>query len=410
MLDVKILFFIKKTKLLKTGEAPIYLRFTINGQREEITTKRSILPEMWNAERQCARGSTRPANEINTFIHDETIKIRNVIIQLEQNNSFIDANVVMNKYLGKGKSSNTILELFQKHNDECYQLIGKDLRKSTVERYSTCARILKEYIQHQYKKDDVNIREIDYDFIKDFEFYLKTVRKCNNNTTVKYIKNFRKIILIALKRKMISYDPFFEIKFKLDKVNRDPLTMDEIRNLINKKFDNERLDQVKDMFVLGCFTGLSYQDMKDLSQSHLRIDSDGTTWINKTRYKTDVPFIVPLLTVPLEIFKKYENHPVCKIRNRLLPVLSNQKMNAYLKEIADICGIEKKFTTHLVRHTFATTVALAHRIPINVISKILGHSNARMTEIYALTLTPEVKSAMLGIDQELNDFFKKESK
>ncbi len=303
-------------------------------------------------------------------------------LEFEEKGLEVTASALRNSYLGIEENPRTILLVFREHNERCKSLINIDFAPGTYQRYETCYNHVKQFILITYHKNDLPLTEVTQQFIKDFEFYLKTKRQCCHNTAIKYPKNFKKIIRIALANNWIKKDPFSSIKFHLDEVDMDYLTETELNSLMKKQFGIERLQQVKDVYLFCCFTGLAFIDVKNLNQNHI-IEKDGRLWIKKRRQKTKNWCNIPLLDPAVQLIKKYENNPVCKTRTILLPVLTNQKMNAYLKEIADLCGIEKNLSTHTARHTFATTVTLANQISIEVVSKMLGHSSINMTKKYA---------------------------
>ena len=246
----------------------------------------------------------------------------------------------------------------------------------------------------KYNITDINIDKIDHAFITDYEFYLRTVRKCANNTAVKYIKNFNKIIKLCIANDWLDKNPFANYKSKVKEVERVYLSEGEIQNIINKDFKNERLSLVRDIFLFSCFTGLAYIDVKNLTRSHISIGIDGDKWIFTHRQKTETASKIPILSVTQMIIDKYENHPQSVNEEKLLPILSNQKMNAYLKEIAAVCEIEKELTFHIARHTFATTITLTNGVPIESVSKMLGHKNLRTTQHYAKVLDKKVSEDM----------------
>jgi site-specific recombinase XerD len=237
----------------------------------------------------------------------------------------------------------------------------------------------------------------------EYEFYLRSVRKCNNNTAVKYVKNFHKIINQCLSNGWLNKDPFVNYKAKVKEVVREFLSEADIESMINKEFVSERLDLVRDIFVFSCFTGLAYIDVKQLTKTHISLGIDGDNWIFTTRQKTDTASKIPLLPIAQQIVDKYENHPVCLNENRLLPILSNQKMNAYLKEIADVCGINKDLTFHIARHTFATTVTLTNEVPIESVSKMLGHKNLRTTQHYAKVPDHKISNDMMILKEKFKN-------
>jgi site-specific recombinase XerD len=250
--------------------------------------------------------------------------------------------------------------------------------------------------------NDIDINRINHAFITDFEFYLKSVKKIGNNTSVKYIKNFGKIIRICMANGWLDKNPLINYKAKLKEVNRDFLTMDEVNLIGSKSFLSTRIELVRDIFVFSCFTGLAYVDVKRLTRNHINIGIDGGKWIFIEREKTKVRSAIPLLPRAQEILTKYENHPVVLNTNVALPILSNQKMNSYLKEIADVCGINKELTFHIARHTFATSVTLANGVPIESVSKMLGHSSIKMTQHYAKVLDKKIGEDMAVLRSRLN--------
>jgi len=258
---------------------------------------------------------------------------------------------------------------------------------------------IKSFIHAKYQQQEMQLQSINHEFIKNFEHYLKKIRNCSHNTTVKYIRNLRKIIRIALSNDCIKLDPFRNIRYSLKEVNRAYLTNSELKLLINKDFSIERLRRVKDIFIFCCFTGLAFSDVKSLTRENITIGINNQRWLRTKRKKTGNPSEIPLLQVPIAIIKKYENDPICVLEQKLLPVGSNQKMNAYLKEIADLCNIKKNLSTHTARHTFATTVTLTHGVSMEAVSKMLGHSNLSTTKQYARIVDTLIIDEMKKVQQ-----------
>lgn len=293
-----------------------------------------------------------------------------------------------------------LLEVFQEHNNQVEQLIGQDFAAGTAERYRSAKKHLAEYIKYDYKKDDIPIQDVNHKFITGFEYYLKAVRKCSHNTAIKYVVNFKKIIRIAYANDWITKDPFARWKVRLKNVEREYLTQEEIDHLLETNFHTLRLEQVRDIFVFCCFTGLAYADVKKLSKDDINKGVDGELWINTSRTKTKSKANIPILPTAQAILNKHAYSPDLK-NDRVLPVLTNQKMNAYLKEIAHISGIKKNLTTHLARHTFATTVTLSNGVSIESVSKMLGHRNLRTTQHYAKILNRRVSEDMQMLREKL---------
>ncbi len=378
----KVLFYIKRTKTLKDGTAPVYARVTVNGQRVEFGAQQSIEEDLWDNKKGCARGSSKEAKELNSSLDLIKAQLQQHKMELSEQGKLITAESLKDAYLGIEDERKTILDVFKEHNEQCKGLINIDFAPGTYKRYETCYRHVERFISDKYKKSDVQLNAVTAKFVKDFEFYLKVKRKCNHNSTVKYLKNFKKITRVALANGWLKTDPFSNIKFRLEEVDMDFLNEDELNTMMQKKFDIERLQQVKDVYLFCCFTGLAFTDVKSLVYNDI-VEKDGQLWIKKKRQKTKNWCNIPLLAPAVQLMDKYKDHSVCQINKTVFPVLSNQKMNAYLKEIADLCGIKKNLSTHTARHTFATTVTLANQISIEVVSKMLGHSSITMTKKYA---------------------------
>jgi site-specific recombinase XerD len=294
-----------------------------------------------------------------------------------------------------------LLEIFKEHNKQMAALVNKQYAPNTLRRYVTVLRILQEFLQWKFQVKDLDIKDIDHSFITSLDFYLRSVRNCNNNSTCKYIRNFKKIILSCVAHGWLAKDPFLNYKAKLEDVERDFLSEEELAMLSAKQFTIHRLTEVRDVFLFCCYTGLSYADVKNLKHSEISTGIDGYKWIFTNREKTEEASRIPLLPVPLELMKKYKNHPACENRGLVLPVISNQKMNAYLQEIKELCSINKQLTCHIARHTFATTVTLSNGVPMETVSKMLGHKSVRTTQIYAKVIDKKVSTDMTLLRSKL---------
>jgi site-specific recombinase XerD len=389
-----LLFFIKKNKIRTNGTAPIYLRITIDGKAAEIAAKRYIDPKKWDNKAHKAVGNSQEAKILNAYLKTLEQQVYDFHYLMLKEEDFVTAESLKSKLLGTDVTTRMLIPIFQEHNDKVEALVGKDFAPGTLERYKTSLKHTQEFLNWKYKVSDIDITKIDHVFIMDYDFWLRSVRKCANNTAVKYIKNFKKIIRLCMANGWLSKDPFLGYKAKLKVVERPYLTKDEIQAIYEKEFASDRLNQVRDFFIFSCFTGLAYVDVKQLSKSNINIGIDGDQWIFTRRQKTDTSTRVPLLPLARELVLKYENHPQCVNSDVLFPILSNQKMNSYLKEIASICGINKELTFHIARHTFATTVTLSNGVPIESVSKMLGHTNIKTTQHYAKILDKKVSEDM----------------
>lgn len=399
--NFSMLFYLKKQKNYTTGLAPIYQRITVNGRRAEITTNRECDPMKWNSHAGRAIGTKEEIKSLNAFLDSLQAKTYEVHRYLYENEKEITAETIKNRMLGKSEKARMLIEIFKEHNRKVKSLVGKEFAPLTYKRYQTSLQHTQSFLSYKYGVVDIDIRKVDPEFIAEYDFYLRGIRKCNNNSTLKYIKNFGKIIRICLTNGWIIKNPFVNYKGKIKTVNRVYLTEEEIQRMADKSFDIDRLSQVRDVFLFCCFTGLAYIDIKKLKISEITKGVDGGLWIFTNRQKTDTRSAIPLLPIATQLIKKYSNHPLCISKGMPLPVPSNQKMNGYLKEIAEICGIQKTLTSHIARHTFATTVTLSNGVPIETVSKMLGHSSIKQTQHYAKILDLKVSSDMLLLKQKL---------
>ena len=396
---LSVLFIIKKSKLLKNGEAPICMRITVNKRVAEVMIKRSISVDLWNQKKECSKGKDRVAAELNHYINTVRAKVLQIHRELEIDNKTITADIIKDCFYGRDKVQRSLLGVYAEHNEKCRALIGKEYTESTVTKFDTSINRLKEYIRSCYHRDDIMLVELDGQFIRNFDFWLKTDKHCQNNSALKHLKNLKKVVRIALANDWIKKDPFYGIRFKQEEVNVEFLSREELDILMNKEFAIKRLEQVRDIFVFCCFTALAFVDVQQLSREHLIKDNNGALWIRKARQKTNQMCNIPVLSIPKRILGKYEDNAECIKKGVLLPVISNQRMNAYLKEIADLCGIAKRLTTHVARHTAATVVFLANDVSMENVSKILGHSNIRMTQHYARVLDSSIMRDMANVER-----------
>lgn len=398
---MSILFYVKSSKASKNGLLPIYQRITINGTRIELSTSKFVEKSKWNSAAGKIKGNSEEARLINSYLDILQSKAYETEKWMVNNNQEINAQTFKNKFLGIEERQRKLLVIFEDHNKKMKELVGKEFSINTYKKYETALSHTREFLKYQYNLNDISIKQVDIAFINDFDFYLRNTKNCNNNSTIKYIRNFGKIVKQCYVNGWIEKDPFLNYKGKVKEIERTYLSEDEIESLLNKEFKIKRLELVRDMFLFSCFTGLAYIDVYNLKKSNIVMGIDGEKWISTYRQKTESASKIPILPVTQMIIDKYENHPICISGNRLIPILSNQKMNAYLKELADICEIEKDLTFHIARHTFATTVTLTNGVPIESVSKMLGHKNLRTTQHYAKILDRKVSEDMKILKDKL---------
>lgn len=326
-----LLFQLKKAKMQSGGTAPIYLRLTVGKERVEIATKRSVEPDRWNSIAQKVTGTASDSKSINADLKTLEQKVYEVYREMIEKKLPIDAQSVKDRYNGieEPEACRMLVAIFEDHNRQMEALIGREYAPATAIRYQTTLKHVINFLKWKYKVSDINIRDLDHEFVISLEFYLRTVRNCNNNSAIKYIKNLKKIVHMCVANDWLTRNPFINYKSKIKEVIREFLSSNELEIMAKKKMVSARLTQVRDVFLFSCYTGLAYVDVKKLKRSEISTGIDNHKWIFTTRQKTDTASRIPLLPDALNILKKYENHPECLNENRLLPVLTNQKMNAY---------------------------------------------------------------------------------
>ncbi|MEG1898781.1 MAG: site-specific integrase [Bacteroidales bacterium] len=393
----KVLFYLKKGAEKKNGEVMIMARITVDGKICQFSTKQSVHPKDWSVKSCRAIGRSAAIVQINNLLDEVKSSLHTIYHDMQRRDNYVTAEKVKNEFLGHGQTSETLLAMFTKHNEDVKALVGISKSPATFQKYEVTRKHLSDFIQYKYRISDISMNEITPMFINDFEVYLMTACKCSANTTAKFMQFFKRIVLIARNNGILAGDPFATYKIRLKKVDRGYLTEAEITTILKKKLVSERLEQVRDVFIFSCFCGLAYIDVKNLTQDNIRTSFDGNLWIMTKRQKTDTTVNVPVLNIPQMILEKYKGQLP---NGMLLPVISNQKLNAYLKEIADVCGIEKNLTFHLARHTFATTTTLAKGVPIETVSKMLGHTNIETTQIYARITNSKISNDMQGLSEK----------
>jgi integrase len=388
-----LMFFLKHPKNYEKGDKYIYLRITVDGISKELSTKREWDPGRWHVRSGRALGTKEDAKTLNLMLDAIALKAQNARWMLIEENKEITAQNIKNYLIGIDDRK-TILKAFSEHNVQVKALVGKEYAWGTYDLFNRTFTHTQAFIKWKYRADDLDIKKLDYEFISQYSYYLKSVKDCQHNTTMKYLTYFKKIVLLCVKYGWLDRDPFTAFKMNRKEVEKPFLTESELNVIADKAFPSERLINVRDLFLFSCFTGLAYADVKKLRKDEIVIGVDGEHWIMTHRQKTDTASRIPLLPQALQILNKYRDHAQTAITGKMFPILTNQKMNAYLKEIADVCGISKNLTFHTARHTFATTVTLSNGVPIETVAKMLGHKNLRQTQHYAKVLDLKVGNDM----------------
>lgn len=380
-------FICRSSKAGKDGLSPIELSIIINGQRKYITTDRRVKASSFNTKTQ----KVAKDKATNEYLEALRAKVYAQETEMIKNSIEVTMETFIDIYKN-GFTSNTItiLQLFKLHNDQFVTLVEKNLcAATTLDKYNVTKSYLESFIKEQLNKEDILVKDITPKMVEDFFIYL--LESMSNNTAVQKMKQLKKVLKMAVEEGYIKVSPF-KMTLKKEDVEVDPLTLPELRKIRSKKITIERLARVRDMFVFECYTGLAFTDMANLTQDNFVTDANGAEWIIKSRQKTKIKSTIPLLAPAKEVYLKYQGE---------LPTLTNQKYNSYLKELADICGIEKNLHSHLARHTFATTL-LNNGVDMVSVSKVLGHANSRITEkVYAKMLPDTILSKVHNVASKI---------
>jgi integrase len=399
-----ILFWINASRA-KNNRAKIYARITVNQKRANISLKYSVDIDMWDRNKARVKGSDENARIINHYLEQVHLKLFQSYQQLSDEDKAITAQAIKARFFGEDKQHHTLQDIINYHNAKMEYKLHPD----TMRHYKTNQKYIKRYLKKEFKTDDIYLKDLSYGFALGFENFLRAYqpndyhRKIGNNAIMKHIQRLRKIITLAYHLEWIDRDPFAKFKPKLVKTKREFLSKAELQQIENLSVSIERLEIVKDLFIFSCYTGIAYTDIMQLTKDNLILGIDKVYWIITKRQKTGNEVKIPMLSKAKVLVDKYNGHPRTLVRNTLFPNLSNQKINSYLKEIADLCGITKNLTFHMARHTFATTVTLSNGVPIETVSKLLGHTNITTTQIYARVIEQKVSEDMKRLQEKFKN-------
>jgi site-specific recombinase XerD len=377
----------------------VYARITVNKTRCELSLRQYLHKKDWNEIKGIAKPKNEELKQLNSHLEEVRGKLVRHYRELLMQGKEVTAESVKDAYAGKVVEEKTysLLWLVAHHN----MMMKAVLKKGSMKNYYTTEKYLKDFLKKNYHKGDVLLKDLNYEFITAFEFFIRShpVKKndpCTNNGTMKHLERLKKIVAWAWKNEWIEKNPFIGFQLKFKRHQRDFLQANEFTAIEQQDFDNPILQKVRDIFVFSCYTGLAYIDVTELKPENIITHIDGTQWIKTSRAKTDTSVNVPLLKPALVILEKYTKEKEALVRETVFPWISNQEINRSLKIIAEVCKIKKHLTFHLARHTFATTVTLINGVPIETISKMLGHTKLSTTMIYA-----KVTQSKIGIDMQL---------
>ena len=396
----RVVFYLRSNYVNKEGKTSVMLRIYLNNERLSLgSTGISVKSSQWDKEKERIKGRTTEALNTNLQLDNIASGLQSIFRRIEMSD-VVSLERIKSEFLGKKEEIDTLMQLFEKHNGDVAKQVGVSVGKATLQKYNVCKRHFSEFLEKQYKRSDLKLTELTYVVIREFDLYLRTEVGQNPNTATKTMKTFKTITLLGQKMGVLLHDPFMNHRFHIEPVNRGFLTDEEILLIANKDLGISRLELVRDIFIFSCFTGLAYIDVSNLTPDHIVTLGD-KQWIMTQRQKTSVETNVLLLDIPKAIIAKYGGKTY---RNgKLFPMLTNQKTNSYLKEIADICGIKKNLTFHLARHTFAT-MSLSKGVPMESVSKMLGHTNIRTTQIYARITNKKIEHDMEELVDKLDKF------
>jgi site-specific recombinase XerD len=397
-----ILFWINASRAIN-DEAEIYARVTVNQKRVNISIKRKVNISQWDVVKKRVKGHSSAAKQINQYLDQVYAQLFQIYQDLKFQEVFITAQLIKSNYTGESEHSKSLLNLIEYH---CKK-IEHTLAKGSIRNFGVTESYLNKFLKQTKKTSDIILKDLDYKFLCDFECYLYAYwpldhpKAMSQNTIMKHIQRLRKMVTLAYHMEWIVKDPFVRWKPTFEKREREFLSDNELFNMENFKFDIESRDRVRDLFVFSCYTGISYVDIMNLTKNHIVKGIDGSNWIMTKRQKTKTPVKEPILAKAEELIHKYKNHPMTEVTGSLLPIITNEKLNQYLKEVAFYCGIKKNLTFHMARHTVATTITLSNGVPIETVSKLLDHTKIATTQIYARVIERKVSDDM----QALKDKF-----
>ena len=395
----KVSYYVRSNYENKRGKSPLMIRIFLNGEMLNLgSSGLNIDKKLWNNSTSRMKGRTAEALNVNAQLDKISISLQDILKQYKDDPD-LSLDKIKSVYLGKDRPKTTFLEFYDKYLEDVKFMIGAGKTKATYDKYSATKKHFMKFLELKYGRKDIRPKELTHVMIHDFDIYLRTTGGLKSNSATKTLKFFKTIVIFAQKCGIMSHDPFVNHHFHLEYVDRGFLTDEEIQVIMKKEFPTQRLEQVRDVFIFSCFCGLAYIDVANLKEDNI-VELDGKKWIMTKRQKTNIPSNILLLDIPLKIIDKYKGKTK---GGKLLPILSNQKMNSYLKEIADVCGIKKTLTYHCSRHTFAT-MTLSKGVPIESVSKMLGHTNIKTTQIYARITNKKIEEDMTKLAEKLESF------
>lgn len=394
-------FFLKKLRAKKNGSCPIICRITINGLRSEFSTNEYVLPENWDSTKNRLIGKTEELKQVNFHLSELVVRIHEIHRDLQVKGKRITADFLRSKVRGQAENDKTILKCFQYHNEHMKTKIGIEFSQGSLKNYEVTYRFLCEFIRKKYGCDDLDLLEMNHEFLVNYEVFLSQNKTTKHNGTIKHIQRIKKVMNMAIRNEWIDKNPFAKYVCRLKKFNREYLDKNELEIIENIELNNKKLEMVRDVFIFSVYTGYAFADVQLLSPENIKPGNDNHLWAYVYRAKTNVSCNIRLLPPALKILEKYMSLENKKDPSKIFPIYSNQKTNQYLKDVAKLAGINKKMSFHMARHTFATTVTLTNGVPLETVSKMLGHTNLKTTQIYSRVIEEKVSEDMGKLSKRL---------
>lgn len=399
----KILFYLKRNAPKKSGLVPVMCRITVNGKISQFSCKLDVEEKLWNVQSGKMSGKSLASQEANRMLDKIRVGVTKAYQEISDKDNYVTAEKVRNTFLGMGQNHKTLLAVFRQHNEDYAKQVGKMKSQRSYWKYCTAYNHLSEFIKQRYKMSDIALKELTPAFITDFELFLRIEKNHCTNTIWSYMMPLKRMVYMSINNGWLQRDPFYAYSISPEPTKRGFLTKEEIALLINGKFKKQSYELIRDLFIFCTFTGLTFIDMYNLTTGNLQTSFDGHLWIKTNRQKTGVESDIRLLDVPLRIIRKYEGMAE---GDKLLPVPCYANCKYGLKVIAKKCGIEKNVTWHMSRHSYATTVCLSNDVPIETLSKMLGHRSIRTTQIYAKITGEKISRDMELLSQKIESMEK----
>lgn len=401
--ELKVHFYLRKTDEKKNGECPVIGKITIGKDVVQFSAKLTAKASLWDIVSGRVTGKSKHATEINATLDKINVAVNTSYRKLQEIKNTITASEVKNTFQGIASGQETLISYFARHNEDFKKRVGVNRELSTQVQYENSLNHLKRFMSLKYKLSDIPFTQLDFSFIEKYDFYLRVELKRKPNTILGIMRHLRKMIKLATGEGIITRDPFDGYSPERPKAEQKYLTRDELQKIIITPLDHPCRYLTRDMFLFSVFTGLAYRDICNLTEKNIVRASDGVLWIETTRQKTGTPCEIPLMEIPMQILDKYKG---LAPDGKLLPMQSCGRLNKNLKVIAQLCGLKRKLIFHAGRHTYASEICLSQGVPIETVSRMLGHRDLRSTQIYAKISNNKISEDTDKLEERIKDKFR----